>query len=188
MVNVLSIVSYKILPPKFGGQKGIALFNENLSRHQHLICYTITGNNPSEASYEVINEMGTGKFRYINPGYFFTLRRIISDRKITCLVLEHPYLGWLGLLLRRFCGIKLVVHTHNIESERFRSTGKWWWKMLWRYERHTLRSANMVFCISESDREYFISKYGVKPERSAVITYGISWNLCPAALERMVAR
>lgn len=188
MPNVLSIVSYRILPPKFGGQKGIALFNENLSRHQHLICFSIRENNPKDAPYEVLNTMGMGKFRYINPRYFFEIRKIIRLRQIACVVVEHPYLGWLGVWLKDACGVPLVIHSHNIEAERFRSTGKWWWKILWRYERWVHRKADMTFCISESDRHYFTERYGIPESKSTVITYGISWNQCPAALERMVAR
>lgn len=188
MDNVLSIVSYRILPPKFGGQKGIALFNEYLSRHQNLTCFTIKDNNPKGAPYEVINQMGVGRFRYVNPFYFFKIRRIVRNKKVTCLILEHPYLGWLAMMLKSLCGLKLVIHSHNIESERFRSTGKWWWKLLWRYERWVHKNADLTFCISEQDRQYFISRYGVPKANTSVITYGISWNSCPAALERMVAR
>ena len=188
MANVLSIVSYKILPAQFGGQKGIALFNEYFSRHQNLLCFTIKDNSPSQAPYEVINKMGTGKFRYINPVYFFVLRRIVRSREISCLIVEHPYFGWLGVLLKKFCSIKLIIHSHNIESERFGSTGKWWWSILWRYEKWVHRHADMTFCISDSDRQYFTGQYQVPQGRTEVITYGISWKSCPAELERMVAR
>jgi glycosyltransferase involved in cell wall biosynthesis len=188
MANVLSVTTYKILPAKFGGQKGIALFNEYLSKHHNFFCFTIKDNLPSEASYRVFNKMGTGKLRYINPFNFFPLRKLIRAHKISHVIIEHPYLGWMGCMLQLFCGVKLIVHSHNIESERFRSTGKWWWKIMWRYERWVHEKADFTFCISENDRQYFTARYGIPETKTAVIPYGISWNSCPAGLERMNAR
>jgi len=49
MANVLSIVSYKIFPAKFGGQKGIANFNEYFSKFQTLYCVTIKDNSATDA-------------------------------------------------------------------------------------------------------------------------------------------
>ena len=56
MANVLSIVSYNFLPPKMGGQKGIALFNRFLAQHVQLSCVTTKNNDPAaENAYEVLN-------------------------------------------------------------------------------------------------------------------------------------
>lgn len=38
MSKILSIVWYKVLPPVFGGQKGIAGFNKHLAKHHPLVC------------------------------------------------------------------------------------------------------------------------------------------------------
>jgi hypothetical protein len=122
--TILSLVSYKFLPPAMGGQKGIAYFNRYLSRHTNLICVTIKDNNSKEQEgYPVKNILSNHKLRYINPFYYFTLSRIIREEKITHLIIEHPYYGWLGILLKSFCKVKLIVHSHNIESLRFKSMG-----------------------------------------------------------------
>ena len=68
------------------------------------------------AEYEVLNVLSNSKLRYINLFYFFTLRNIIRKKKITHFIIEHPYYGWLGFCSKWFCKIKLVVHSHNIES------------------------------------------------------------------------
>ena len=49
MANVLSIVSYKIFPAKFGGQKGIANFNEYFSKYHKLYCLTVKANDANAA-------------------------------------------------------------------------------------------------------------------------------------------
>ncbi len=185
MATVISIVSYPFLPAKVGGQKGIALFNKYFSLHHRLVCVTTQKNDPSAAEgYEVLNELSDSPTRYINPFYFFKLRRIIRDRQATHLILEHPYFGWLGILLKWFCGVKLVVHSHNIEGLRWKTLGKWWWRILWTYEKYTHRAASFNFFIHDDDRQYAISHFGLKPGSCLTVTYGIEWDHPPAKIER----
>ncbi len=188
MANVLSVVSYKIFPAKFGGQKGIANFNEYLSKYHTLYCVTVKANDPAAAPYTVINKLGNSKLRYINIFYFGLLKKIIKQNSISHVIIEHPYYGWLGLLLKRFCKIKLIVHSHNIEAERFKTTRRWWWKILWHYEKYIHKNADFTFCITENDRQYFTDIYKINPGKTAVITFGISWNEAPAVAERLEAK
>ncbi|MDQ2721444.1 MAG: glycosyltransferase family 4 protein [Bacteroidota bacterium] len=188
MANVLSIVSYKIFPAKLGGQKGIALFNEYFSGYHNLFCVTIKNNDPSFASYKVFNLLSNSRFRYINIFYFGLIKKIIKENKISHIILEHPYYGWLAILLKYFCKIKVIVHSHNIEAERFKTLGKWWWKILWHYEKFVHNKADFTFCISQADRDYIYKNYKTAYERSSVITYGISWNIIPSIIEKEIAK
>jgi polysaccharide biosynthesis protein PslH len=182
MAIVISIVSYPFLPAKVGGQKGIALFNKYFSRFVTLYCVSTLKNDPKAAEgYEVMNILSNSKFRYVNPLYFFKIRKIIRQKKATHLVLEHPYYGWLGVLLKWSCGQTLVVHSHNIEAERWKTFHKWWWPILWRYERYTHRRADYSFFIHDKDRNYAIQNYGLNPASCLTMTYGIEWNKVPAA-------
>src|SRR5690242_9200004 len=108
-VKVLSLVSYKFLPPDMGGQKGIGFFNRYLAKRTDLICVTTQENITKEAEgYPIKSILSNSRLRYINPFYFFTLNRIIKENRITHLILEHPYYGWLGVLLKWFSKVKLV--------------------------------------------------------------------------------
>lgn len=188
MANVLSIVTYKIFPPKLGGQKGIALFNQYFSGEVNLFCFTIQDNDPSGVSYKVYNEMENGSGRYANILNFTKIKKIIRENNISVVIVEHPYYGWMGLILRRFCNVKLIIHSHNIESERFKTVGKRWWKILWHYEKYIHQKADFTFCINSKDRNYFHEQYKIPFEKSAVITYGISWDAIPSSAEREAAR
>jgi glycosyltransferase involved in cell wall biosynthesis len=103
------------------------------------------------------------------------------------LIIEHPYYGWLAVWLKKFCNITLIVHSHNIEALRFKSVGKWWWRILWKYEKYIHQQADHSFCITEEDRQYMISHFNLKPEKCSVVTYGIEWNKPPEAKERREA-
>ncbi|MEO5684275.1 MAG: glycosyltransferase family 4 protein [Chitinophagaceae bacterium] len=184
MSTIISIVSYPFLPAKLGGQKGIALFYKYFSRHCRLICLTTKKNEPAAAEgYQVINSISNDPLRYINVFLFFTIYRQIKKQKASKLILEHPYYGWLGILVKWASGIQLIVHSHNIESSRWKTLGKWWWPILAWYEKWTLRSADAVFFKTDQDKKEATGLYKLNPEKSITVTYGIEWNTMPAKEE-----
>jgi len=189
MLNVLSLVSYKILPARVGGQKGIALFYKYFSRHVQLTCVTTQDNDPKAAEgYEVLNILSSSRLRYINPFYFFTLRKIIRQKQITHLLLEHPYYGWLAVMLKWFTGVKLIVHSHNMEGYRWRTLGKWWWKILWVYEKWVHRRADFNFFKQDEDMGRAMRGFHIRYERCLIVTYGIEWDHPPSAEEKKQCR
>ena len=187
--RILSLVSYKFLPPQMGGQRCIAFFNRYVSRLVNLRCVTVKDNGPATAEgYPVKNLLSKHPVRYANLAYFFILRRIIRSEKITHLIIEHPYYGWLGILLKWFCKIKLIVHSHNIESLRFKSIGKWWWGILWHYEKITHRHATENLFITDNDREFAIKNFLLNPAKCHTITYGFELTKPALETERQQAR
>ncbi len=189
MINVLSIVSYNFLPAKMGGQKGIAFFYQFFSQKVNLTCVTTKSNDVSYAKeYTVLPILSESKLRYINLFYFFTIRKIINQKNITHLIIEHPYYGWLGILLKLFCNVKLIVHSHNIEALRFKSIGKWWWGILFNYEKLTHKKANYNFFIQDDDKNYAIKNFKLLPEKCTTITYGFELSQPPTALQQKEAK
>ena len=188
-IQLLSLVSYQFLPPKMGGQKGIALFYHYFSKYVNLTCVTIKNNDISYSNgYEILNILSNSKIRYIYLPYFFALRKIIKQKEITHLIIEHPYYGWLGWLLKKFLKVKLIVHSHNIEGLRFRSMNKWWWHILWQYEKWAHRKADINFFITDEDRGYAITHFGLHVEKCFTVTYGVELDQAPSSIERHKAR
>jgi glycosyltransferase involved in cell wall biosynthesis len=99
---------------------------------------------------------------------------------VTHLILEQPYYGWLGILLKKFTGVKLVIHSMNIETTRWKSLGKWWWKIMFYYEKTAHRCSDYNLFIHEDDRQYAITKFGLRPSTCAITTYGIEWSVAPS--------
>lgn len=187
-LHILGLVSYNFLPARMGGQKGIASFYEFYARKVKLYCATVKSNDPSAAGYEVSNFISDAPTRYANPFYFFPLRKMIREKQITHLQIEHPYWGWLAVALKYACRIPLIVHSHNIEGLRFRSLGKSWWKLIARYEKWVHRHADYNLFISDEDRQYALTHFGLNQETCLTATYGIDWNAPPAAEERSRCR
>jgi len=172
-----------------GGQKGIASFYAAFSKQLPVSLISVKGNDkPENLSAEFLPILSNSKTRYFNPFVFFTLRKIIKERKSTHLIIEHPYLGWLGILVKWFVKVKLVVHSHNIEALRFKSTGKWWWGLLWHYERFTHRHADVNFFITDEDSAFAISTFKLKDEKCHTITYGFDFSEPPTTTEKALAR
>ena len=189
MLKILSVVSYNLFPPRSGGQKGILLFNKYLAKVSDLIVVTVKSNEPHfESGYTMLNVLSNSASRYLNAGYFFRLKKIIRDYQRNYLLLEHPYLGWLGILIKKSTGIKLVIHSHNIEGLRWRNLGKWWWKILWHYEKTTHRQADYNFFIQDDDREYAIKHFKLDPSKCTTITYGIELSTKPDDAEKLNCR
>ena len=189
MINVLSVVPYQVLPAKFGGQKGIALFNKYFAKQVNLVCVTTKKNDPAAAEgYEVLNILSDSSSRYINLFYFFKLRKIIRQKQVSHLLIEHPYYGWLGIMLKKFTGVKLIVHSHNIEGLRWKGLKKWWWKILLSYEGITHRNADYNFFIQQQDADYAIKQFHLKPAACLTVTYGTEISASPAPAEKEKAR
>lgn len=188
MSSIISIVSYPYLPAKTGGQKGIALFYQFFSKYNTLTCITTKKNEPALANYTVIKSISNSPLRYINPFLFFPVRQLVQKQQATHLLLEHPYFGWLGVLLKRTCRVKLVVHSHNIEFQRWKTLGKWWWPILASYEKFTHRNADYNFFKTDEDKASAITHFGLHPEKCLTATYGIEWNTAPSAAEKQSCR
>ncbi|MFT3751197.1 MAG: glycosyltransferase [Agriterribacter sp.] len=189
-IRVLAIAPYRFLPAVNGGQKNIALFYKYFSALIPLTCVTVKGTTKSQAdgNYNLLTIFSNNPLRYINPFYFFSLKKIIRERSITHVLLEHAYYGWLGWLLKKFTGIKLVIHSHNIEGLRFKSIGKWWWRILWYYEKMMHRAADMSFFITPEDESYAIAHFGLQKEKCAVITYGTERDAAPSKEAKYAAK
>ncbi len=188
-IHIVSIASYPIFPAKMGGQKGIASFYAYFSGKLPVtLISTVNNGEPEGFKGEFLPIMSDKASRYFNPFFFFKLRKVLLERKATHLILEHPYLGWLGILVKWLLGTKLIVHSHNIEALRFKSVHKWWWRLLWQYEKRVHRLADFSFWISDEDRAYAIENFGLKPELCQTITYGFERAEPPSSQEKKQAR
>ncbi len=186
--RVTILAPYSVFPAQTGGKRFIALFYEYLAKTLPVEFIGVDENVIPDFAKEPFHKaLGSSKLRYVNPALFLRLKKIIYQQKITDLIIVHPYFGWLAIMLARLTGVKIAMLSHNIESERFKSMGKWWWKIMWRYEKKVHQCLNHNFFVTEEDRQYAIKHYKLAPEKCFVITYGIEWNELPVADKRNAA-
>ncbi|WP_018614948.1 glycosyltransferase family 4 protein [Segetibacter koreensis] len=189
MKKILCLVPYTFLPALTGGQKSINSFYQNLAKHFELVCVGTKDNDNSKAiGYKMYNILSASVLRYINFLAVFKIRRIIHKERPDYLQIEHPYLGWLAITLKRITGIKLIVRSHNIEGLRFKNLHRWWWKILLFYEGWVHRQADINYFITDADRTYALKAFALSPLNTFTITYGINLTDVPSDVQRQASK
>jgi glycosyltransferase involved in cell wall biosynthesis len=188
MTRVLSLIWYKVFPAQFGGQKGIAEFTQYLSRfvEVHVLCSE--NNKLSEPDFGFDNSLPVHKRQFFSWRVFRKIRKAVTDNRATHLLIEHPYYGLLAVRIARRAGIPLVVHAHNLEFDRFREMGRWWWPILYLLERYTLRQAELTMFKTLEDRDRAIRLFGLQESRTMLVPFGITRKHPATKEERAVAR
>lgn len=175
MMRVLGIAPYKYLPARKGGEIFIAGFAAHLAQHCRLTIASVAANKPDgPLPYELWPAFSNSRLRYLNIFYARTLAEAVRQKDIQLLYVEHPYMGWMTILVQAFTTRGYVVHSHNIEAARWRSLGKWWWPLLQAYEKWVHRKAKHNFFISRDDADAAIQQYGLQPQKVSVTPYGIT--------------
>jgi glycosyltransferase involved in cell wall biosynthesis len=185
--RILALIPYKVFPAIMGGQKGIALFYKYLAKELSLTVLTTAQNEPKE-NYPVYNVLSNSQLRYVNPMIFFAVKKYAKQSDATHVLFEHPYFAWLIVLVKWFTSYGIIVHSHNIESQRFKSVGKSWWKILWYYERLAYRMADQVWFKTNEDKTYAIENYELSSSKCIVIPYGIEQDQLPHQEEIVIAK
>ncbi len=172
-MNVLSVTWDKILPAKFGGQKGSAGFNEALSKHVHIILLC-SKNNDTEAGYSVLPLLPVSQKQFFNPFVWKKILRVCKQENITHIIFEHPYYGFLTCWMKKFTRYKLIVHSHNIEFLRYKSMGNKGWNLLKRLEKLAYKNADLVLFKTKQDADIATSELHISPGKCQVVPYGLS--------------
>jgi glycosyltransferase involved in cell wall biosynthesis len=188
-LNILGIAPYAFLPPQMGGQKYIEIFYRYVGAEVNTTVASTQNNAESYVkNYRLEKVFDDSKSRYSNPACFFRLKKLVKQYNITHIIIEHPYMGWLAVALQKALGVKLIVHSHNVESERFKSLDKWWWKPLQYYEKWVHRKADYSFFITEPDMQYAIEHFGLDAAKCSTSFYGIEVAHAPTATQKRAAK
>jgi glycosyltransferase involved in cell wall biosynthesis len=172
MKNFLSVVWYRVLPPGYGGQKGIALFNQYLGKKITLTCLCSQDNIPGkDLSYKVINKLPVSRFQFWNPLARKEILSLLRSQSFTHIIIEHPYHAWLGKYKKEI-GFRFIVHAHNIEHLRMKARGKPWWWLVKRTEQKAFSAADHILFKTIADQSRAIELFGLSLRKCMVVPYG----------------
>jgi glycosyltransferase involved in cell wall biosynthesis len=171
MPGVLALVSFRVFPPQMGGQKGVAVFYSYLKKQLPVVMAVSADNELADETVRPL--LYANRQIFLNLFRLGALKKLIKEQEIELLVAEHSYTGWIAWLLHRSTGKPFIIHSHNIEAERFRQMNRPWWKLYRSYERWIHRKAQHNFFISKEDREKALDLFGLDPDRCSVVTYGV---------------
>ncbi len=172
-----------------GGQKGVAHFYHYLSNHCSVVL-ALSKENEIEKTYpfQLHPFLFNHWVGFLNIIYIPSLIKLIKQEKIDIIILEHSYFGWLGFLLRYFTGKPFIIHSHNLEFERFKMAGRKWWKMYAAYEKWVHKKANHIFYKCEEDAAAFLQLLPATHPSYSIITYGTHLEKAPTHQEQLAAR
>jgi glycosyltransferase involved in cell wall biosynthesis len=182
--KVLDIVPYNYLPWFSGGQKSIGQFLEYFGKEVELtVAGTITNDWTLAKNYSGIPLLNKSSSRYFDISLIRSITSLIRKNNFDTVIWEHPYYWWLAKRIKKKTGVKTVFHTHNIEYQRFQSYGKWWWPILRNYERSCFKGADILFFISDDDREFAISQWKIDPGKCFTVPFGVPIKEFPADIQ-----
>ena len=189
MTKILSVVWYKVLPPQFGGQKGIAQFNDFLSAFFPLTCICSSNNEPSgNENYTIKPVLPTSRWQVLSVGTWSKITRELVSGKYTHVILEHCYYGLLGIFIKKRYHISPIIHSHNIEYLRFKEMKKIWWPLLYWLEKRSHQSADLSLFKTTADMAFAISQFKLDPAKCQLVPFGIISGNKPTLEQRNLAR
>jgi glycosyltransferase involved in cell wall biosynthesis len=188
MKKILIIVPYRFLPASSGGHRYIeGWINALASVAKVTVIGTEDNQIDSNALYRLLPALSPSIFRYTDYTLKGTIKELIARNQYDFLIWEHPYFAWLAHLIKKETGIPFLLHTHNIEYQRFRSLGKWWWPLLSEYEKWAFRGADKISFITPQDKDFALEKWAIPPSHCLEIPYGITQEENPKDREEAKA-
>ena len=181
MKKLLVIAPYQYLPYFSGGQKSIAQFLDHLGRETDLTVISVSENDPSLIkTYKHFAWLKKRSFsKYFDLSLISRLTTLIKNEKFDAIIWEHPYYTWLAGMIKKRTGIKTILHIHNIEYQRFQSTGKWWWPVLSIYEKRFFTIADEILFVSPDDKKFAIEKWGIDEKKCIEVAFGVEISTYP---------
>lgn len=180
MKKVLAIAPYPYLPFFSGGQKFIAQFFEWLGKEVDLTIISVAENDFSLAkNYKTIPLLKKSFSRYYDRTLISKISALVKKEGFDTIIWEHPYYAWLAFRIRKRTGVRTIIHTHNIEYQRFRSTGRWWWPVLKAYEKKSFKKADAIFFITPEDKNFAITRWKIEKEKCIDLPFGIDITKYP---------
>jgi glycosyltransferase involved in cell wall biosynthesis len=179
--KLLVIAPYQYLPYFSGGQKSIAQFLDYLGRETNLTVISVSENDTSLINtYKHFAWLKKKSLsRYFDVSLVSKLTRLIKKEKFDAIIWEHPYYTWLAGIIRKRTGIKTILHIHNIEYQRFQTTGNWWWPILRIYEKKFFKIADEILFVSPDDKKFAIENWGIEEKKCVEVAFGVEISKYP---------
>lgn len=176
-IRILAIISYPFLPATTGGEISTLNILKYLSRQHDVTVFTVEPYSQQFShqaeNMKLIFGMPFKTSRYYNFRLIGTLRRLIRQTEAEWLFFDQPWFGWVVWALKLLTGKKIFIRSNNIEYLRFKSMGKWFWQILYVYEKWTYRAADLVVFVTESERAKAIHEFDLDPAKTLLTPYGV---------------
>jgi hypothetical protein len=178
------IVPYKFVPPVSGGQKAAYGFASFLGQKTPLTVITTQQNHPESFPFLLFNILSDSFLKYGSPRTAWVCFREFRKQGIKRCITHQPFIALVLLPVFWILGVRFEIFVQNIEYQRFRSIGKWWWPVVYVLEWLLFRMASRLLFISPDDEVTAQQVFKVPPTKCLVVHYGTEHDSCPGGEER----
>jgi glycosyltransferase involved in cell wall biosynthesis len=174
-MKIVMIVPYAIFPPDEGGRiRAYNLLKHLSSEHEMvLLSPQSEANRANDLPARIFETTPAGRRnQFASPRFLRSAPEIVRRERPDLVLIEYPWPGLHAMYLSWRCGVPYVLDAPNVEGQRFRSTGAWYWRGVDAYERFIAKRARRVFAVSRGDRERFIER-GIESSKVEVVPNGV---------------
>ena len=183
MSKTAVIIPHRFVPPANGGHAAGFGFCEFLAKERDVVVISTTNNPDIPLPFRLERLFSDRFYKYFSPLVAIRLWQFFKKEQITHCVIQQPFIGLIVLPIVKILKIKLLVYSHNIEYQRFKTIGKWWWRLLWLVEWLLYRAADAVLFISKDDLQEAIPIFKLNPNRCFEMPYGTRYPATPPGRE-----
>lgn len=170
MKNILIVVTHTILPPTKAWSKLIYEFGKHLSASSNVhIIQPECKIHDEWSNIHFSNILPRWNSRFMSLVAIFDVVKYIRNHSIDLVIFEYPWLVLYMMIIKLLTWVKLVIHEHNIEYERFRSIWKRRWRLLYPYEALAYYIVDDVLYITTDDQKKWNKVFLTKS----------TWQYCP---------
>lgn len=178
-ISIFTIAPYRFLPANNGGHHAIINLHHHLGEQCENTIVSTDDNGDNPYSFKVYPIFPDRPLRYF-PGYGVNkMIDIAREHNATHIICEHPYMIISAMIVAERLDIPWYIHSHNIESERFRAFGKKWWPILRQYEKYAMNKCDGVFFITPEDTQWAIKNFNLPAAKCHDVPFGTNLTAPP---------
>jgi hypothetical protein len=182
--SILAIAPYRILPATGGGHAAILHLHHYIGKLCSDQLASTKDNDDAEAyGFDLHRVFATNPSRYLPYGNLKELVSLGHKYDVKSIICEHPYMAISANALAKKLGVPWYLRAHNIESERFKSLGKPWWRILAKYEKWAMQKARGTFFLTQEDADWAVANYQVDSSKCYFLPFGCVLNERPKGKE-----
>jgi polysaccharide biosynthesis protein PslH len=170
--KVLGIVGFRVFPDLMGGQKHVANYYRELSKHAQLVlCLSTDNDGPIITDVPAYRFLFNHWKSFFNIIYILRLSKLIRKHKIDIVLIDHSYFGWIGICLHKLTNKSFAIKSANLEFQRFKEINRPFWYVYKKYEKWVHQKAGHSFFITAEDRAWAIKDFKLQERKTSILPY-----------------
>lgn len=177
--RVAVVVPYTFIPPRNGGHHAAYGLCEFLNFKVAIRVLSTFKCAEQIAPFPIKGVMGNTSLKYLNPVVAARIYKYLNRERISHVIAHQPFIALLLVPVCKLLNIQLQIYVQNIEYQRFRSLGKWWWPWIFIFEYMIFHLSDFLYFISEDDIPLAKQSFRINQSKTGLVPFGTRYNFTP---------